>query len=150
MKQMRYIIAILVIVFRLVNIAQASGKRILFLDMGPVGKGPQAEIVIRNNGGDQKEITIDTRRLEPNAVYGVWLVSVESSWIPLTKPTVKKARLGGGDYSFKSDETGNGHYTATILAKEFEKWKELRIVFRPDGDPTNLEKTGISLVVKLK
>ena len=150
MKQKKYIMPIVVVAFSLMTFAHAAGEQTIVLEAGPVGEGAQGEVVITNNGQDQKEITINAMGLKPNAVYTVWLVSMKPSLIPLVKPKMEKTGLGEGDYSFKSDDTGDGHYAGAISTTELEKWQMLKIAHHPDGDATNMKNMGIALNADLK
>ena len=150
MEQKRSIILALVVAFSLMTFAHAAGEQTVVLKAGPVGEGAQGEVVIKGNGQGQKEITINATGLKPNAVYTVWLVSMKPSLIPLAKPKMEKAGLGEGDYSFKSDGTGAGHYAGAISTTELEKWQMLKIAHHPDGDATNMKNMGIALNADLK
>ena len=150
MEQKKYIMPVLIVAFSLMTLAYAAEEQTIVLEAGPNGKGVQGEVVIRDNGQDRKEITINATGLKPNAVYTVWLVSMKPSLIPLVKPKMEKAGLGEGDYSFKSDDTGNGHYAGAISTTELEKWEMLKIAHHPDGDPTNMKNMGIVLNGDLK
>ncbi len=150
MKQTRSIMLALVVAFGLMTFAYAAQEQTVILKAGPAGNEAQGEVVIKNKGPNQEEITIKATGLKPNAVYTVWLVSMEPSLIPFMKPKMKKAGLGEGDYSFKSDDTGVGRYSATLSPTELEKWEMLKIAHHPDGDPTNMKNMGIALNADLK
>ena len=150
MKQKISIMLTLVVAFSLMTFAHAAGEQMIVLEAGPAREGAQGKVVIRENGQDQKEITINAAGLKPNAVYTVWLVSMKPSMIPFMKPKMEKAGLGEGDYSFKSDDTGNGRYAATISTTELGNWQMLKIAHHPDGDPMNMKNMGIALNGDLK
>ena len=154
MKQRRYMMLGLVVVFSLMTFAHAVGEQTIVqtivLEAGPAGKGAHGEVAIKNNGQDQKEITINATGLKPRSVYTVWLVNVKPSLVPFLKPKMETAGVGSGDYSFRSDETGTGQYTATISTTELERWHLLKIAHHPDGDPTNMKNTGGALQAHLK
>ena len=150
MKQKRYIMPILVVAFSLMIVAHAAAERTIVLEMGPAGEGAQGEVVIADNAQDQKEITINASGLQPKSVYTVWLVSVKSSMIPFMKPKMEKTGLGEGDYSFKTDDTGDGQYAGAISTTDLEKWQMLKIAHHPDGDPTNMKNMEIALNGDLK
>ena len=136
-------IGIFFLVFALFTpFAQAAGELMIVLKAGPGGKGAQGEALIKDKEQGQKEITLEAKGLKPNSVYTVWLVNM--------KPKMDMVGVGGGDYSFKSDAKGNGHYTGTVSAAELGKWKILEIAHHPDGDPKNMKKMKIALKADLK
>ncbi len=124
------------------SFSQAAGEQKMVFKAGPAGKGAHVEAVIKDAGQDQKEITIEFKGLKPNAVYTVWLVNMN--------PQMDMIGVGSGDYSFKSDDKGNGHYTATVSTAELRKWQMLEIVHHPDGDPKNMKKMGVVFKADLK
>lgn len=150
MKQKRSIMLALVLAFGLMTSAYAAQEQTFILKAGPAGNDAQGEVVIRNNESDQEEITIKATGLKPNAVYTVWLVSMKPSLIPFMKPKMQKAGLGEGDYSFTSDDTGDGQFAGAISTAELEKWQMLKIAHHPDGDPTNMKNMEIALNADLK
>lgn len=150
MKQKRYNTLILVVAFSLMIVAHAVAEQTIVLKAGPAGEGAQGEVVITNNGQDQKEITIKATGLKPKGVYTVWLVSMKPSLIPFMKPKMEKTGLGEGDYSFTTDDTGDGQYAGAISTTELEKWQMLKIANHPDGDPTNMKNMEIALNGDLK
>lgn len=126
----------------LISFSLAEAQQKLVLKARPVGKGAHGEAVIKDLGQDQKEITIEAKGLKPNAVYTVWLVNM--------KPKMDMIGVGPGDYSFKSDDKGNAHYSANVSAAEIEKWQVLEIPHHPDGDPKNMKKMGIALKADIR
>ena len=61
------------------------------------------------------------------------------------------AGLGGGDYSFKSDEKGDASYSATIGSADLSKWQLIEPADHPSGDPKNAkELMNAALIGKLK
>ncbi len=66
------------------------------------------------------------------------------------KPKMDMIGVGMGDYSFKSDDKGNGHYSANVSAAELEKWQILEIAYHTDGDPKNMKKMGIALKADIR
>jgi hypothetical protein len=135
---------LLVVLFSLVaGFAVAAGGQKIALKADKAGKGASGEAVIADKGSDQKEITITAKGLKPNAVYTVWLVNM--------KPKMDMAGLGGGDFSFKSDDRGNANYTATTGAADLSKWQLIELAYHPSGDAKNMkEMENIALVGKLK
>ncbi len=136
-------IGILLFTFALFTpFAQAAGEQKIVLKTGPAGKGAHAEAMIKDVEQGQKEITINFKGLKPNAVYTVWLVNM--------KPKMDMTGIGPGDYSFKSDDMGNGHFSATVSAAGLGKWQMLEVAHHPDGDAKNMKKMMIALKANLK
>jgi len=140
----KVISSLLVVVFSLfTGLAIAAGDQKIALKADKAGKGASGTAVIVDKGGDQKEVTITAKGLKPNSVYTVWLVDM--------KPKMDMVGLGGGDYSFKSDEKGNASYTATIGSADLSKWQVIDLAYHPSGDPKNAkELMNTALIGKLK
>jgi len=140
----KVICSLLVVVFSLfTGLAIAAGDQKVALKADKAGKGASGTAVIVDKGGDQKEVTITAKGLKPNSVYTVWLVNM--------KPKMDMAGLGGGDYSFKSDDKGNAIYSATIGSADLSKWQVIDLAYHPSGDPKNMkEMENTALVGKLK
>jgi len=136
--------ALLVVVFSLfAGLAIAAGEQRVALMADKAGKGASGAAVIAAKGSDQKEVTITAKGLKPNSVYTVWLVNM--------KPKMDMAGLGGGDYSFKSDDKGNASYSATIGSADLSKWQLIELAYHPSGDPKNTkELMNTALLGKLK
>ena len=67
------------------------------------------------------------------------------------KPKMDMAGLGGGDYSFKSDDKGNASYSATIGSVDLSKWQLVEVAYHPSGDPKNMkEMENAALIGELK
>lgn len=113
------------------------GEHKMALMADSAGKGAKGEAEIKDSGAGQKEITLRLTGLKPDSVYTVWLVNM--------KPKMDMMGIGEGDYAFKSDPKGNGHYSATVSADELQKWQLLEIAYHPDGDPKNMKKMGVAL-----
>ena len=113
------------------------GERTMALMADSAGKGAKGEAVIKESEAGRKEIAIRMTGLKPNSVYTVWLVNMT--------PKMDMMGIGSGDYTFKSDPKGDGHYSATVSADELHKWQLLEIAYHPDGDPKNMKKMGIAL-----
>ena len=113
------------------------GEHKMALMADSAGKGAKGEAVIKDSGADRKEIVLHLTGLKSNSVYTVWLVNM--------KPKMDMIGIGEGDYAFKTDDQGNGHYSATVSADELQKWQMLEIAYHPDGDPKNMKKMGIAL-----
>ena len=113
------------------------GEHKLALKADSAGKGAKGKVVIKDSGAGQKEITLHMTGLKPNSVYTVWLVNM--------KPKMDMMGIGEGDYAFKSDDQGDGHYSVTVSADELHKWQMVEIAYHPDGDPKNMKKMGVAL-----
>jgi len=128
----KVISSLLVVVFSLfTGLAIAAGDQKIALNADKAGKGASGAAVIADKGGDQKEVTITAKGLQPNSVYTVWLVN--------TKPKMDMAGLGEGDYSFRSDDKGNASYSATIGSADLSKWQLIELAYHPSGDPKNVK-----------
>jgi hypothetical protein len=136
--------SLMVVVFTLfTGLVMAAGEQKVTLKADKAGKGASGEAVIVDKGGDLKGVTITAKGLKPNSVYTVWLVNM--------KPKMDMAGLGGGDYSFKSDDKGNASYSATIGSADLSKWQLIDLAYHPSGDPKNMkEMENTALVGKLK
>ena len=135
--------SLLVVVFSLfTGLAIAAGDQKVALKADKAGKGASGTAVIVDKGGDQKEVAITAKGLKPNSVYTVWLVNM--------KPKMDMAGLGGGDYSFKSDDKGNATFSATIGSADLAKWQLVEVAYHPSGDPKNMkEMENAALIGKL-
>ncbi len=136
------VVGMVALAFALVTASASAGQQTLVLKADKAGKGAKGEAVIKDAAKDQKEITIHATGLKPGAVYTVWLVNM--------KPKMDMVGVGSGDYSFKSDDKGVGHYSGAIAAAELAKWQMLEVALHPDGDPKNMKKMGIALTADLK
>ena len=136
--------SLLVVVFSLfTGLAIAAGEQKVALKADKAGKGASGAVVIVDKGSDQKEVAITAKGLKPNSVYTVWLVNM--------KPKMEMAGLGGGDYTFKSDDKGNASYSATIGSADLSKWQLIDLAYHPSGDPKNMkEMENTALLGKLK
>ncbi|MHB1012705.1 MAG: hypothetical protein ACYC37_07365 [Desulfobacteria bacterium] len=136
--------SLLLIVFSLfAGLAVAAAEQKVALKADKAGKGASGAAVIVDKGGDRKEVAITAKGLRPNSVYTVWLVNV--------KPKMDMAGLGGGDYSFRSDDKGNASYSATIGSADLSKWQLIELAYHPSGDPKNMkELMNTALLGELK
>ena len=67
-------------------------------------------------------------RLEPNSVYSIWIVD--------TKSGERKPGGSPGENYFKTDPSGNSHYSEYMNDWSLHL-KRLEIALHPDGDITN-------------
>ncbi len=141
MKKKMFTIVVTVLLFgSLIGLAKAD--QTIVLQGGPDMKKAHGEATIKDKGTDQKEITIHATDLKPNQVYTVWLVNM--------KPKMDMTGVGEGDYSFKSNDKGVGHFEGSVSFAELQKWQMLEIAHHPDGNPMNMKKMGIALMADLK
>jgi hypothetical protein len=136
----KFLSSLMVVVITLfTGLAMAAGEQKVALKSDKAGKGASGEAVILDKGGDQKGVTITAKGLKPNSVYTVWLVNM--------KPKMDMAGLGGGDYSFKSDDKGNASYTATIGSADLSKWQLIELAYHPSGDAKNTKELMNSALI---
>jgi hypothetical protein len=77
-------------------------------------------------------LSIEARGLKPNSVYTVWFVN--------KKPKKKQAGAGTPPYMFKTNDTGEGRYSAPLSESPFKKWQMIMIVLHPNGDPEDMKR----------
>lgn len=134
-------IAVFTMLFALSAIFAQAGEMKIKLKPGTETKKAEGTVTINDEMG-QKKIVIHLEYLRPNSVYTVWLVN--------EKPKMDMMGLGMGNYSFKTDDKGTGHYEATISADDLGKWQVMKIAFHPDGDSKNMKGIKIDLEGMLK
>ena len=123
-----------------ISLSEAAEQKIPL--KGDFWRSAAGEAVIKDMAQGQKEISIDAKGLKANGVYTVWFVNM--------KPKMDMAGVGSGDYSFKADAKGNGHYKADVPAAEIEKWQILKVAYHTDGDPKNMNDIRIVLEATLR
>jgi hypothetical protein len=89
-----------------------------------------------------KSINVQTRGLKPDSVYTVWFVNM--------KPKKHETGAGTAPYMFKTDDYGNGNYSASLSSLPFGKWQMIMVVLHPDGNPQNMKKMVGALKAELK
>ncbi len=62
----------------------------------------------------------------------------ESIWFVNKKPK-KEAGAGTAPYMFKTNDAGEGSYSAPLGESPFGKWQMIMIVLHPDGDPGDMK-----------
>ncbi|MBN4053166.1 hypothetical protein JYT92_00280 [bacterium AH-315-L15] len=139
MRQNRLAIFALTAFFSFMAFHQAAAEKTITLHPSADGKGAIGKMVIQNLNQNEKEVSIHTEGLKPGAVYTVWLINMKPSIFPFVKPKMEMAGLGQGDYSFKTDDSGNGAYRATISGKDLGNWQLVKIAHHPDGNPKNMK-----------
>lgn len=124
----RFRIVLLAIVSTfLFSLSWASGTGHVFvLDSTP--KHPQASgtAVITDD-----HINLQARGLNPEAIYTVWFVNM--------KPKKSETGAGSAPYMFKTDQWGNGSYSAPLHESPLEKWSMIMVVQHPNGDPMDMK-----------
>lgn len=121
--------------------AQAAEQKLVL--KGDFFSKAKAEAVIKDLEQGKKEITITATGLKPDSVYTVWLVNM--------KPTMDMIGVGQAvDYAFRSNEKGEGRYTATISTAELEKWQLFEIAYHPNGDAKDMKDMKVALKAKLR
>lgn len=117
------------------TVAQAAEEKIdLRSEVWEKAKG---EAIIKDLSKEQKEVNVKVSNLQPNSVYTVWFVNEQ--------PRMDMAGVGAGDFAFRTDDKGNGLYTANVSASEVDKWDSLEVALHPDGNPRNMENIQIAL-----
>ena len=88
-----------------------------------------------------KEINIEAKGLQPNAVYTVWFVNM--------KPKKHETGAGTAPYMFRTDSSGKGTYYGRLTESPFGKWQMVMIVLHPNGDPKDMKNMVGALSAKL-
>lgn len=104
----------------------SSNGRTLVLD--PTAQHPDANgtAVIADD-----HINLQARGLNPEAVYTVWFVKM--------KPKKSETGAGSAPYMFRTDQWGNGSYSAPLHEAPFGKWSMIMVVQHPNGDPQDMK-----------
>ena len=119
------LVSILSIFFFTLSWASSSGRTFV---LEPTAKHPGA------NGTaviDKSHINLQTRGLKPEAVYTVWFVNM--------KPEKSETGAGSAPYMFRTDQWGNGSYSASLNEAPFGKWSMIMVVQHPNGDPKDMK-----------
>lgn len=98
------------------------------LVLDPMGKHPDASgtALITDD-----YISVQARGLKPNAVYTVWFVKM--------KPKKSETGAGTAPFMFRTDQWGNGSYSAPLGDTPFGKWSMIMVVQHPNGDPKDMK-----------
>jgi hypothetical protein len=80
---------------------------------------------------DKDHINLQTRGLKSDSIYTVWFVNM--------KPKKKETGAGAAPYMFRTDQWGNGNYSAPLKESPFGKWAMIMVVLHPDGNPKNMK-----------
>ena len=57
----------------------------------------------------------------------------------MNKKPKKEAGAGTAPYMFKTNDAGEGSYSAPLGESPFGKWQMIMIVLHPDGDPGDMK-----------
>ena len=90
---------------------------------------------------DSEHLSIQARGLNSNSVYTVWFVN--------TKPKKHETGAGTPPYMFKTDDWGNGSYSAPVSKSPFGEWAMVMVVLHPTGDPKDMKNMVGALSAKL-
>lgn len=115
--------------------AAPTGEQTIMLK-GHHFRKAKGEAVIKDAAAGQKEVTINATGLKPNSTYTAWFAGEKKK---------DMSGIGTGDYSFKSDDKGDAHYTATVPGADLAKWRHVEVAYHPDNDPKNMKKMKIAL-----
>jgi hypothetical protein len=118
-------LALSMILFFSLSWAAGSGRTFV---LEPMVKHPDASgtAVIDNH-----HINIQARGLKPEAVYTVWFVNM--------KPKKSETGAGSAPFMFRTDQWGNGSYSAPLKEAPFGRWSMIMVVQHPNGDPQNMK-----------
>lgn len=105
--------------------AAGSGRTIVF-EPTPEHPGANGTAVI-----DKNHINLQARGLKPDAVYTVWFVNM--------KPKKSETGAGSAPYMFRTDQWGNGSYSAPLTETPLGKWATIMVVQHPNGDPKDMK-----------
>jgi hypothetical protein len=119
------VITLVSIFFFSLSWAAGSGRTIV---LEPTAEHPEANgtTVIGIN-----HINLQARCLKPEAVYTVWFVNM--------KPKKSETGVGSAPYMFRTDQWGNGSYSAPLTETPFGKWSMIMVVQHPHGDPKGMK-----------
>ena len=131
-----FLLTISIVLFAFIGLSWAAveGEEIT-LDPMKKHKAASGSAFIRSDS-----LSIEARGLKPNSVYTVWFVN---------KKPKKEAGAGSAPYMFKTNETGEGSYSAPLGESPFGKWQMIMIVLHPDGDPGDMKNLVGALKAKL-
>ena len=135
-KNMKIFVAVLAVIF--ISTYSWAGAKNDIIRLSPTKAHPNASgtAVI-----DNEHLSIQTRGLNPNAVYTVWFVN--------TKPKKHETGAGTPPYMFKTDGWGNGSYSAPVSKSPFGEWAMVMVVLHPTGDPKDMKNMVGALSAKL-
>lgn len=124
----RKTITVLALVYMLsFSLAWASGdSRSFILQPTPAHPDANGSAVI-----DRHHVSIQARGLKPDSVYTVWFVNL--------KPKKHETGAGSAPYMFRTDQWGDGNYSAQLDEAPFGRWSMVMVVLHPNGDPNDMK-----------
>ncbi len=135
-KNMKIFAAVLAVIF--ISTYSWAGAKNDIIRLSPTKAHPNASgtAVI-----DSEHLSIQARGLNSNSVYTVWFVN--------TKPKKHETGAGTPPYMFKTDDWGNGSYSAPVSKSPFGEWAMVMVVLHPTGDPKDMKNMVGALSAKL-
>lgn len=135
-KNMKIFVAVLAVIF--ISTYSWAGAKNDIIRLSPTKAHPNASgtAVI-----DSEHLSIQARGLNSNSVYTVWFVN--------TKPKKHETGAGTPPYMFKTDDWGNGSYSAPVSKSPFGEWAMVMVVLHPTGDPKDMKNMVGALSAKL-
>jgi hypothetical protein len=128
----------------LISLPHTFAAECLVLEPGQETPDARGAVVLRDLDGNLQEVDISAHGLRPEEVYTVWLTAEKFLG------RMDMEGLGEPDYSFETDDQGNGSYTATISKEDLQDWESIEIAFHPDRDPQNMDNIIIDLKAALQ
>ena len=127
MNNRRTITTIALVSMFFFSIAWASGgSRSFELQSTPAHPDAEGSAVI-----DRHHVSIQARGLKPDSVYTVWFVNL--------KPKKHETGAGSAPYMFRTDQWGDGNYSAQLDEAPFGRWSMVMVVLHPNGDPSDMK-----------
>ena len=137
MNSQRTITTIALVTMFCFSLAWASGgSRSLELQPTPAHPDAKGSAVIDNH-----QVSIQARGLKPDSVYTVWFVNM--------KPKKHETGAGAAPYMFRTDQWGDGNYSAPLDEAPFGRWSMVMVVLHPNGDPKDMKNMVGALKVPL-
>jgi len=112
--------------FCMASALAAAGGRTIVLESTAKHPDASGSAVI-----DQHHVSIQARGLKPDSVYTVWFVNM--------KPDKRETGAGSSPYMFRSDQWGDGNYSAPLDEAPFGKWSMIMVVLHPTGNPKDMK-----------
>lgn len=100
-----------------------------------------AQATVKDATAGTKEITLNAENLAPDSVYTVWFVKEGDEG---------EREAVGEQNSFRTDENGNGLFSAIVSDDEMKDWDWIVVGFHPEGDPENLENLHVAFTGELR
>lgn len=119
------IIAVFSIFFFSTSWAAGAGRTIV-LESTPKHPDANGTVFI-----DRDHVSVQARNLKPNSIYTVWFVNM--------KPQKHETGAGTAPYMFRTDNWGDGNYSAPLDEAPFDKWSMVMVVQHPTGNPKDMK-----------